>query len=331
MEEPRHETSRPSNPIRPGSVALVLSNYLPSEPGNATPRNPGQDAPSTAAYMDTPLRKETTDYLEYPQKRLRVVPKTPFRVLDAAGLVDEFYCNLVDCSSTDILGVGLGSSVYLRCEKMAQVTKPCDFGQHDHVISLNWVSKGNFLAVGTQQGHLRILDVTTSELLREYTAAHNGRVGALAWYQSTITSGSRDCGVQHRDVRTSDKHAYEEHRVHKREVCGLKWNAQLGQLASGGNDHKLLVWDHRSSRRKGPLWRFHEHSGAVKAIAWSPHNPGVLVSGGMQDKKIRSWKTQMGVPLAEIDTGSQVRVKPSDRLLLLWDLTRLTLLLLCSR
>ena len=329
IEEPRHETpSRPSSPIRPGSIApavpstpsrkQVLSVYSPSKTGNATPRNPGQDDPSAAAYMDSPVRKETKDYLESPQKALRVVPKTPYRVLDAPDLTDDFYLNLVDWSSTNILGVGLGSCVYLWSAKTAQVTKLCDLGQHDHITSLNWVNKGSHLAVGTFQGHIQIWDATSCECLRDYTNAHSGRVGALAWYQSTITSGSRDRGVQHRDVRAPDKRAYEEHTVHKQEVCGLKWNVQLGQLASGGNDNKLLVWDHRSSRRKGPLWKFHEHSAAVKAIAWSPHNPGVLVSGGgTQDKKMRFWNTQMGTLLAEVDTGSQVRVKPFNRLLLL--------------
>jgi cell division cycle 20-like protein 1 (cofactor of APC complex) len=29
---------------------------------------------------------------------------------------------------------------------------------------------------------------------------------------------------------------------HKQEVCGLKWSFDEQQLASGGNDNKLLVW-----------------------------------------------------------------------------------------
>ena len=239
-------------------------------------------------------------------------------VLTAPDLIDDLYLNLVDWSSTDILGIGIGPRVCLRNMKTAEVTTLCDLGQHDHITSLNWVNEGSHLAVGTSQGHIQIWDATSCKRLRDYTNAHSGRVGALAWYQGTITSGSRDRGVQYRDVRAPDKRAYEEHTLHKQEVCGLKWNVQLGQLASGGNDNKLLVWDHRSSRRKEPLWKFHEHSAAVKAIAWSPHNPGVLVSGGgTQDKKMRFWNTQMGTLLDEVDTGSQVRVKHFDRLLLL--------------
>ncbi len=29
---------------------------------------------------------------------------------------------------------------------------------------------------------------------------------------------------------------------HKQEVCGLKWSFDDMQLASGGNDNKLMIW-----------------------------------------------------------------------------------------
>ncbi len=94
-------------------------------------------------------------------------------------------------------------------------------------------------------------------------------------------------------------------------------------LASGGNDNKVCIWDLRGSRRAAasrnptnaddsmagdaPLWKFHEHTAAVKALAWDPHIPGVLATGGgTQDKHIRFWNTINGTMLNELDTGSQV-------------------------
>lgn len=92
-------------------------------------------------------------------------------------------------------------------------------------------------------------------------------------------------------------------------------------MASGGNDNKLFVWDERRIRTSttgipdtglqlqatGALHKFHEHTAAVKAIAWSPHALGILGSGGgTQDKKLRFWNTGTGLKISELDTGSQV-------------------------
>ena len=58
-----------------------------------------------------------------------------------------------------------------------------------------------------------------------------------------------------------------------------------------------------------PLWKFHEHTAAVKALAWDPHVSGVLATGGgTQDKHIRFWNVLNGSMLNELDTGSQVRM-----------------------
>jgi cell division cycle 20-like protein 1 (cofactor of APC complex) len=43
----------------------------------------------------------------------RKIPNNPYKVLDAPGLSDNFYYNVLDWSSSDILAVGLGTSVYL--------------------------------------------------------------------------------------------------------------------------------------------------------------------------------------------------------------------------
>lgn len=87
-------------------------------------------------------------------------------------------------------------------------------------------------------------------------------------------------------------------------VCGLKWSPDNQHLASGGNDNKLFVWN---SRAVAPLQTYSEHMAAVKAIAWSPHQHGLLASGGgTADRRIRFWNTITGRPLQCIDTGSQV-------------------------
>lgn len=133
---------------------------------------------------------------------------------------------------------------------------------------------------------------------------HTGRVGCLAWNENVLSSGSRDRHIYHRDVRAPEQH-FRKLTSHRQEVCGLKWNTSENQLASGGNDNKLIVWNGTDNTE--PLWRFGDHTAAVKAIAWSPHQRGILASGGgTADKKIRFWNTLTGTMLSATDTGSQV-------------------------
>lgn len=54
--------------------------------------------------------------------------------------------------------------------------------------------------------------------------------------------------------------------------------------------------------------RFTDHTAAVKAIAWSPHQHGILASGGgTADRCIRFCNSQTSARLNCVDTGSQVR------------------------
>lgn len=78
-------------------------------------------------------------------------------------------------------------------------------------------------------------------------------------------------------------------------------------LASGGNDNRLYVWNQHSLN---PVQSYSEHMAAVKAIAWSPHHHGLLVSGGgTADRCIRFWNTLTGQPMQCVDTGMQQRLE----------------------
>lgn len=236
---------------------------------------------------------------------MRKISKVPFKVLDAPELQDDFYLNLVDWSSTNVLGVGLGTCVYLWSACTSQVTRLCDLAnREDSVSSVSWSEKGNYIAVGTFKGDVQIWDAAASKLVNTLTG-HTARVGALAWNHDLLCSGSRDRNVLLRDIRVP---AYEGERKlagHKQEVCGLKWSPDHMLLASGGNDNKLLVWNVNGGN--SPIQTYHDHIAAVKAIAWSPHQHGLLASGGgTADRCIRFWNTLTGQNLQYVDTGSQV-------------------------
>ena len=252
-------------------------------------------------YSLSPVRFDSQRLLLSPRKAPRAVSKVPFKVLDAPDLADDFYLNLVDWGSSNILGVGLGSCVYMWNSASGRVTKLCDL-QDDIVTSVSWIQRGSHVSIGTNKGLVQIWDADKCRRLRTMTG-HTARVGALAWNDHILTSGSRDRLIYHRDVRQPDQFL-RKLVGHKQEVCGLRWNTEDGQLASGGNDNKLMVWDKLSET---PLWKFSDHTAAVKAIAWSPHQHALLASGGgTADRRIKFWNTNTGQCIQELDTGSQV-------------------------
>jgi cell division cycle 20-like protein 1, cofactor of APC complex len=296
----------------------------------------------------------------------RKIPRGPFKVLDAPSLQDDFYLNLVDWSSQNVLAVGLGSCVYLWSACTCKVTKLTDLAPSDMVNSVAWSQRGTYLSVGTSHGDTLIFDISKLKQIRKMEG-HRARVGTMAWNSHLLSTGSRDRAVLQRDVRVPDpfvqkcaaracrQHAHRacsalrfavprstlptsvastarctqragfgRHHcgstscvlpgptagscrcsAHRSEVCGLKWSPDNRQLASGGNDNQLCIWDLNNSE---PVMKFTEHGAAVKAIAWSPHQHGLLASGGgTADRCIRFWNTATGAKLTHIDAGSQVQ------------------------
>eukprot|EP01084_Bolivina_argentea_P185738 320263_1 len=308
----------------------------------------------------TPIKQSSQSQLNCSRKSMRNIAKSPFKVLDAPRLTDDFYLNLVDWSQcSNILSVGLGECVYLWSAYTSKVTKLVDltvlFNEnppsdnfeeysdgYDMVCSVGWnknisiqntdVAKNNnnisnnYLAVGSGNGYVFIFDTNKSKLCRSPLNKHNHRVGVISWKNKNIlATGSRDRNIFLRDIRINDNQTDITKKLsfHKQEVCGLKWSHDSLYLASGGNDNKLSIWDLRYINNNKPLC-YGKHKAAVKAITWSPHESGLIASGGgTADRCIKFWNINSFVassqshnnnnkhiqilkPSEVIDTGSQV-------------------------
>ncbi len=233
----------------------------------------------------------------------RVISKLPFKILDAPQLQDDFYLNLLDWSPQNLLSVGLGSSVYVWSACTSKVTKLLDVeADQDSVTSVAWSQGGSHLSVGLNSGVTQIWDIHQQKQVRT-VGGHSGRISSISWNNSILSTGSRDRTILQHDVRAADDY-FAKLAGHKQEVCGLKWSFDGQQLASGGNDNKLFLWTLQNSL---PLAKFSDHQAAVKAIAWSPHQHGLLASGGgTADRCIKFWNTLTCSCTSSLDTGSQV-------------------------
>eukprot|EP01103_Thecamoeba_quadrilineata_P008976 TRINITY_DN18689_c0_g1_i1.p1 TRINITY_DN18689_c0_g1~~TRINITY_DN18689_c0_g1_i1.p1 ORF type:complete len:501 (+),score=83.71 TRINITY_DN18689_c0_g1_i1:215-1504(+) len=247
-------------------------------------------------------RTNTTKSVNHTKKYYREIPHTPEQVLDAPEILDDYYLNLLDWGSKNVMAVGLGQNVYLWNALDGSTHHLLQMTQENHVTSVSWDQDAKFLAVGDDSGKVQIWDPVKSECVRILNG-HSARVGALSWNRSTITSASRDTVIHNHDLR-SPNNVTASYRNHLQEVCGLKWNVTTQQLASGGNDNYLNIWDVRSTQS---VYSFTDHTAAVKALAWCPFQSNLLVSGGgTADRTLKFWNTSAGSLINSIDTGSQV-------------------------
>lgn len=93
-----------------------------------SPRQPSGLSKAESPFSLSPVGADSQRLLRSPSRASRKISKVPFKVLDAPELQDDFYLNLVDWSSQNVLCVGLGSCVYLWSACTSQVTKLCDLG-----------------------------------------------------------------------------------------------------------------------------------------------------------------------------------------------------------
>ncbi|KAF2072772.1 hypothetical protein CYY_005918 [Polysphondylium violaceum] len=240
------------------------------------------------------------------KKAFRQIPQTPERILDAPDIVDDYYLNLLDWSSQNVIAIPLGQTVYLWNATTSEIQRLFQVEQQsDYITSLQWTKDGNYLAVGTNSCVVQLWDVEHTKKVRELKG-HNGRVGALAWNDYILSSGSADTNIFNHDVRVQNHHV-STLSGHTQEICGLKWSLDGQQLASGGNDNIVNIWDVNAENFETPVHTFVEHTAAVRALAWCPFQPSLLATGGgAADRTIRFWNTQTGACLNSIDTMSQV-------------------------
>ena len=105
---------------------------------------------SDSSGKENQVTEFASDDLYSPLKSQRKIPKSPYKVLDAPALQDDFYLNLLDWSSENNLSVGLGSCVYIWNASNSKVSKLCDLAPTDSVTSVAWSQNSSNIAVGTQ-------------------------------------------------------------------------------------------------------------------------------------------------------------------------------------
>lgn len=148
---PNQPSPLPTSNLTPSTPHKNLFSYLSparNSFGQFTPsRTPHKHGPNlnphSEIYSLSPVKQSSQKMLLTPRRQPRAVSKVPYKVLDAPDLADDFYLNLVDWGNTNILGVGLGSCVYMWNSQSGKVTKLCELND-DSVTSVNWIQRVGF-------------------------------------------------------------------------------------------------------------------------------------------------------------------------------------------
>ncbi|KAH7105211.1 WD40 repeat-like protein [Auriculariales sp. MPI-PUGE-AT-0066] len=243
--------------------------------------------------------------------KTRKIATVPERVLDAPGMVDDYYLNLVSFSSKNAVAVALSETTYMWIASTGEVVQLGSCPDGTYVSSVDWSGDGAFVGIGLGTGAVELWDAESQKKLRTMSG-HQGQVAVLSWNGHVLSSGCGDGSIWHHDVRVA-RHKVMELLGHTGEVCGLKWRQDGEMLASGGNDNVVNIWDSRlgesiTTQRGGDAkYTKRTHTAAVKAIAWSAWDPHLLASGGgTSDANIHIWSVTTGARLQTVKTPAQV-------------------------
>lgn len=230
----------------------------------------------------------------------RPLPASPFRVLDAPSILNDYYLNLLDWSKDNLISLGLSEQLYIWNASNRSVMHLCDVPDGEHIASVSFSPSG-LLGVGGSDGTTSVYDVHQSKEICSFPK-RPVRVASLSWGAGVLTAGAKDGNIFNYDIRSGEH--VSSFLSHTQEVCGLKWDTDGVYLASGANDNNVCVWRGGYSR---PRMKFTEHTAAVRAIGWCPWKKGILsTGGGTDDRTVRTWDVDKGVCLNSLDSGSQV-------------------------
>ncbi|TKY63091.1 Cell division cycle 20.1, cofactor of APC complex [Spatholobus suberectus] len=220
-----------------------------------------------------------------------------------------------DLFLSNVLAIALGSSVYLWNARNSSISKLVTVDEEDGPItSVSWAPDGRRIAIGLNSSEVQLWDTTSNRQLRTLRGGHRLGVGSLAWNNHILTAGGMDSRIVNHDERTR-LHIVETYRRHEQEVCALKWSASGSQLASGGNDNLLFIWDRatassnsatsgfigsRITRLLGACLNSIDTGSEVCSLLWNKNESELLSSHGFTQNQLTLWKYPSMVKMAEL-------------------------------
>lgn len=160
---------------------------------------------------------------------------------------------------------------------------------YNNISKITISPDGQILASGDTQGVVKLWDLNSGQLIRQFIA-HTQVVSGLAFTPDgqTLVTASHDGKIQLWDAKTGNFTSTLENNNsinHNNWINAIAINPNEDILASGGKQGVIQLWDLTTGKLINTL---EGHTDWVSAIAFSPD--GKLLATGGYDKKILLWR-----------------------------------------
>ena len=263
------------------------------------------------------------------RKRVALLPNNPDRMLDAPGVLNSPFANILSWANgvngVSLLAIALGSALYSwdPVEKKADHLHSLDL-ETKNIAALAWYPGYEQVAFGTDSGEISVFDVRQGREInpgswtvpqRDTGLFSHAYPSAIAWNSDTLTYGSSSGVIAMMDVRTRKPMSFQAHSK-STTICSITYTttdpvyfATSGYTENPENEKSQVVqvWDTRmigSRMDETPCQTLRTES-STKGLKWTPWVRNTLITGS-QNGQLAVWNVITGQLVGSTTTGRSI-------------------------
>jgi WD40 repeat protein len=210
----------------------------------------------------------------------------------SAAMASEITCLAFSRQDETIVAGGKDGAATLLRMKNGRLTSAGQFklsGPSAVVRAVAFRPVGGTLAVGGDDGVIRIWDLARQTVIHEFHADRHSRIFAIAFspYGDKLAAGEQSGRIEIWNIRTGKRLA--NCIGHRAAVWGVGFSHDGTQVVSGSEDGTCRLWQVSTGRQ---LRIFTGHKGPIWSVAYSPDDRYIASAG--QDSTVRLWNPKNG-------------------------------------